>query len=247
MGIFTNRKGEKYTTNEGYQITIIEYRGAFDCDIYFENGLILQNIHCSSVLRGDIKNPYHCSVFGVGYFGVGDYKSKIDKKQTKVYGVWSQMLQRCYSEKQQIKQPTYVGCFIDKRWHNFQVFAKWFEENYKEGFALDKDILFKGNKIYSPETCCFVPQELNNLIIKNDKRRGKYPLGVSKNGSGFAARANINGEGINLGYFKTPEKAFEAYKKAKEKEIKDTAKLCKNILPKKVYQALINYKIEIKD
>jgi hypothetical protein len=156
-------------------------------------------------------------------------------------------MQRCYNKRQQVKQPTYVGCLVDERWDNFQVFAKWYEENYISGFALDKDILFKGNKIYSPETCCFVPQEINNLITKNDKRRGKYPLGVSKNGSGFAARANIKGEAINLGYFKTPERAFKAYKKAKEKEIKYTAKVCKDLITEKVYQALINYKIEITD
>jgi hypothetical protein len=81
------------------------------------------------------------------------------------------MMMRCYSLKWSSKFPTYKDCIVDERWHNFQIFGEWFEENYVEGFELDKDILGKSSKIYSPETCCFVPQEINLMFTKRLERK----------------------------------------------------------------------------
>lgn len=247
MGSFTNRTGEKHLTNEGYRIEIIEYRGNKDCDIQFENGTILMNICYHHIKNRNVKNPYHPSVQGIGYFGVGKYIAKTKGKNTKLYEVWNKMMQRCYNGKIHNTHPTYKDCSVAQEWLNFQTFGDWFEENYVEGFVLDKDILLKRNKIYSKDTCCFVPQEINGLFVKSDSVRGKYPIGVYKRGNKFVAQLNSNRERILLGYFKTPEKAFQAYKKAKEKEIKDYARVCKSIIIKEVYNALINYKVEITD
>lgn len=157
------------------------------------------------------------------------------------------MLSRCYDKKYQEKQPAYIGCYVDNYLLGFQNFAKWFEENYNEGFHLDKDILVKGNKVYSPQTCCFVPQEINKLFTKSTKLRGNLPIGVSKLGSRFVAQVNINGKRIHLGCFTTPEEAFQAYKTAKEKQIKEVADKWKDLIDLKVYQAMYNYKVEIND
>ena len=107
--------------------------------------------------------------FGVGVTGQGEYSHlvrKINGKHTKVYSVWHDMLGRCYNKKYQEKKPTYIGCTVCEEWHNFQNFAKWYEENYyevnNEEMALDKDILIKGNKIYSPQTL----DEAVNLAVK---------------------------------------------------------------------------------
>ena len=51
----------------------------------------------------------------------------------------------------------------------------------------------------------------------------------------------------HIGYFKTSEEAFEAYKVEKEKEIKRLANNYKKELTKEVYKALCNYKVEIND
>lgn len=72
------------------------------------------------------------------------------------------MLNRCYNEKCQEKHPSYIECTVCDEWHNFQVFAKWHEENYINGFHLDKDIRIKGNKTYSPSACSFVSQSDNS-------------------------------------------------------------------------------------
>lgn len=50
-------------------------------------------------------------------------------------------------------------------------------DDYGKPFALDKDILIKGNTRYSPDTCVFVPREINNLILSNRKVRGDLPIG----------------------------------------------------------------------
>jgi hypothetical protein len=194
-----------------------------------------------------MKDKTNPSVYGIGYIGIGTYKRHIGTKGTKEYKTWQGMLERCYSDKLQAKYPTYQGCSVDKRWHNFQVFAKWFENNYVGGWELDKDILIKGNKIYSPETCCFVPHEVNILFIKRDKLRGNLPIGVIKKGDKFASRLSIKSIKEYLGTFNTSEEAFQAYKIAKELRIKELANKYKDQITEACYQALINYKIEITD
>ena len=156
-------------------------------------------------------------------------------------------IERCYDLKRQEKHPTYKGCIVAEEWHDFQNFAEWFENNYKEGFALDKDILIKGNKIYSPNTCCFVAREINNSFVKSDSIRGKYPIGISKAKDKFIAHISINGKRVRLGMFDTPEEAFQVYKIAKEKQIKEVAEKYKNQITGQTYKAMYNYKVEITD
>lgn len=239
-----NRVGEKHITKEGYEIEIIEYISAINCTIQFDNRVIIKNIQYGHIKNGVIKNLYHKSVCGVGYLGVGKYSNKTHPK---IYTTWNNMFKRCYDLKLQEKRPTYKGCFIIEEWQSFQNFAKWYGENFREGFDLDKDILVKGNKIYSPETCAFVPREINSLLTKHEAKRGKYPIGVCKVGGKFQALININGKRVNLGYFYIPKEAFLAYKTAKEKQIKEVAEKHKNQITKPTYKALINYQVEITD
>ena len=118
-----------------------------------------------------------------------------------------------------------------------------------EGWHLDKDILSKGNKLYSKDTCCFVPLEVNSLLIKRDNCRGEYPVGVDfhKATGKFRARLNINGETKYLGLFSTPEQAFQAYKLAKEAQIKVVAEKWRHLLDERVFQALLDYEVNIDD
>jgi hypothetical protein len=195
-----------------------------------------------------MKNPNLPTVYSIGFIGQGRYTSKNNGKINKIYDIWIGMLKRCYSEKFHIKQSTYKNCIVDGRWYNFQVFGDWFEENYREGFELDKDILKKGNKIYSPETCCFVPREINSLMLSCNKMRGIYPIGVSKTGNGkFKASYRARGKQITIGRYNNTKEAFEAYKEAKENYIKEVTEEYKNKITEACYQALINYKVEITD
>ena len=250
-GDILSRVGEKYKNHQGFEMEIIQYEGWDKVTVLFDNGSTLKDVQFQTVIRGTISNPFYPNVVGVGYFGQGEYTTSWDKERMrnyKNYDLWKSMLLRCYDKKQAEKFPAYVGVTVCEHWHNFQNFAKWFENNYIEGFVLDKDILFKGNKLYSPETCCFVPVEINALLIKADSKRGDYPIGVVKVKSGkYVARIGIEGSMLNKGTFNTPEEAFQAYKVAKEERISELADKWKEQITPQTYQALCNYQVEITD
>lgn len=250
-----NRTGEKHFTKKGDEVEIIEYFSAINCTVRFKDefNTTLYNVTFHHTTKGNFKNPNGRTVHGVGYMGIGDYKSRINYKATEPYSFWERFIYRCYSKWFQQKISTYMGCSVDERWHNFQVFAQWFEENYNpetmQGWQLDKDILVKGNKIYSPETCCFVPAEINNLFVKSNSSRGKYPIGVSfcKSKKKFVAQLKRSGGTRLIGRYNTIEEAFQAYKTAKEEYIKEVADKWRGQITEKCYQAMYNYKVEITD
>lgn len=195
----------------------------------------------------------HCSrtklILGVGVNDV-PVPTRSGNIRNDAYRTWKSMLERCYSDKYHQKEPAYICCSVCEEWKVYSVFKRWFDENYVEGYALDKDILVKGNKVYSPDTCCFVPNEINALFIKHDGKRGKYPIGVSANNKKFCARINVFQKGsVWLGSFNTPKEAFVAYKFAKEAHIKEMATQYFNDgkITEKVYNALMNYRVEITD
>jgi hypothetical protein len=242
---------KKFTTTEGYVVEIIGRPSPRNVEVKFEDGHTVI-VRLQAIEKGSIKNVFHKSVFNTGFIGLGEYVSKIKGKHTATYIKWRGAIERCYSPNYYIKRPSYKGCSVAEEWHNFQVFAKWFEKNYNpkvmEGWHLDKDILVKGNKVYSPETCCFVPSEVNALLIKNKGIRGDLPIGIERKKSGkFLALCSKGKLNERIGLFNTPEEAFNAYKIAKEAYIKEVADKWKDQIDPKVYQALINYKVEITD
>ena len=242
-----DRTGEERVNNFGSKMRIITYRNANDIDVYFEeyNWTARHNIYQNFKI-GKIKCPYEKRLLGVGYIGEGEYKPIINNKKTKTYNAWCNMVKRCYDEKYQERQPTYKDCKVCDEWLNFQNFAKWYDENYyqidDETMCLDKDILIKGNNIYSPETCLIVPDRINILFIKSNKTRGNYPIGVTKHNDKFRAEC-----GIKLGTYDTPEEAFQAYKTYKENLIKEIAEEYKNKIPEVLYKSLYKYEVEITD
>ena len=238
-----NREGEEYTTNEGYLIKIIKYNSAINCDIQFiKNNCIITNIEYGAIKGGRVKNPFHPSVFGVGYIGKGKYKGYIKSKATNTYNRWKGMLERCYNSKFHIKHPTYKNCKVSPYWFNYQNFVDWFDKNYVEGWELDKDIIVTGNNIYGEKYCCFVPKEIN-IQFKGYRKSSEHPVGVYKSGNKIAAQLCRYGKIYWLGSFNTYEEAFKVYKNAKETYVKLLADKYKLQLTDKIYKCLINYKV----
>ena len=255
-----DRTGEERLNNFGSKMIIISYKTRMDIDVYFpEYAWTFKHSAYKHFKNGQIKCPYEPRFFGVGYIGEGKYKTTENSKQTKCYKVWNSMLQRCYDKKYHEKYPTYKDCVVCDDWLNLQNFGDWFIDNYYEiagqKMCLDKDILNKRNKIYSPDNCVFVPERINNLFTKSDNIRGDYPIGVCyhKASGKFKASCSIYDFKENkqktkhLGYYDTPEKAFEVYKKFKEKYIKKVADHYKDQIPDKLYNVLYNYQVEITD
>lgn len=238
---------------------IVEYRNNKDIDVYFpEYNWIVENREYKEFKNGKIKSPYDKSVYGVGYIGEGKYKIRENGKNTRVYDTWHNMLRRCYDEKEHKKHPTYINCKASENFLNFQEFGEWDSENYYEiegeKMELDKDILVKHNKIYSPDTCIYVPHTINMLFVKRDSKRGKSVIGTFHlvNGKYKSYCSLLNPETGKskqeyLGHYETQEKAFEVYKYYKEKNIKQVADYFKVQIPQKLYDALYNYEVEITD
>ena len=256
----TERIGQIKTNNQGCEMEILEYNNNSNIKIRFNDKYRHEVIASYKNFKsGSIKNPYHPNVYKIGFFGVGMHKGKIKGKHTKKYSTWRHILMRVNSPKFHKKNPTYRNCSICNEWHNFQVFGKWFDENFytigTELIETDKDILIKGNKLYSPETCVFVPKNINAMFTKNGIQRGDYPIGVSLRLDNNMYRAYCSNQLINLnkktrvdlGQFPTPELAFNSYKKYKENHIKEVADYYKNSIPQKLYDALYRYEVEITD
>ena len=188
-------------------------------------------------------------VYGVG-INDRSVAATLNGKITKEYSLWSDMLKRCYSKPFHEKWPTYIGCSVSDNFKHYHLFHAWCQTQIgfgKEGYHLDKDLLIKSNKLYSEDTCVFIPKELNTILLKTAAGRGLLPIGVTQQGKGFRARCSIDGKEKLLGTFDTPELAFEAYKLTKENHIKDIALKYKDFIDTRAFNALINYKVEIGD
>ena len=196
------------------------------------------------------------TVYGIGYLGEGKFKSRVNGKMTKEYTSWSAMMQRCYSDIYKTKEDTYSGCEVCEEWHNFQNFAKWYNENYYEvpnsKVQLDKDILAPNNKMYSPNTCIFVPEEINLVFSKNNSKNGSLNVGVdivhNKKGDKYKARCRFSkGNHKSSKIFDTFEEAKEEYIRLKNQRIHELAEKYKEYIPQKLYIVLHDFDISKRD
>lgn len=248
-----NRVGEMNVNSFGSKMIIVNYNNALDLEVYFPQYDWYTRKTYNNFKKGGIVCPYEPRYFNHGYLGEGEYKMSIQGKHSKAYNSWHAMLQRCYDPKYHEKFPTYKDCSVEDYLLNFQHFNEWYDENYyeipNEKMCLDKDILLKGNKVYSRETCIYVPERINALLIKSDSTRGNYPIGVSYDRERDCYRAECNNgkSHIFIGYYQNQHDAFVSYKKFKEKLIKETAIKYKKSIPTKLFNALYNYEVDIND
>lgn len=241
--------GKIFPTNNGGDCIVVEYNGWDNVTVEFlDSHRAKVTTQMTNIRNGQVSNPYAKSVLGVGYLGEGVYKVEAGGKPSLVYYTWRGMIERGYSKKLHEKYPTYKDCTVCDEWHNFQVFAEWYtnHESFGLGYELDKDILVKDNKHYSPQTCCLIPAEINSFFNTCDKRRGEYPLGVGyhKTKKTFYASVRDEGKLQHLGHYRTPEEAFEVYKEAKECLVKGKAFKYEGKIEDKVFDMLMFWTVE---
>jgi len=232
--------GDTVTTSTG-TCTVSLYTGALDVEVTFEDGTKVRT-RASDFKLGSVKNPNFPSVFGVGFIGQGPHSSSVSGgKITQCYNAWSAMMNRCYGKN---KQKSYENVIVCQEWHNFQNFAKWHSENFIEGWELDKDLLGNG-KLYSPQTCCYLPKELNVILRKKRVSNSKYPRGVSLlPGGSFQAVSSIRGKNTYLGVYSNPDDAWMAVKMFVEDKIKLIAFEYKPYLKETTYNSILNYEVK---
>lgn len=244
-----------FKNRSGLDFKIIEYSDSSNIKIKFLDSGLIKKSSLKAVRDGYIKDTKSPSVYGVGIVGSKYLTYKQDKVKGRVslpeYASWRSMLQRCYSSRWLEKYPTYLGCSASNNFKHYEYFYEWcnYQIGFKNGWSLDKDIIFKGNKIYSEDACVFVPNEINSAFCKADKMRGEYPIGVfyCKHHKGFVAQINRGMGSCYLGTYSSVEEAFICYKKAKESYLKALADKWNGKVDARVYEALINYQVEITD
>ena len=235
---------------------ILKYNDRANVEIQFLKTGFEMVARLNHIRNGKVKDPHSPSVCGVGIVGI-KYPSRVNGILTKECALWYSMLKRCYNDGFKNKRPTYEGCGVSDKFKSYEYFYEWCNEqigfdNDDNGnpFQLDKDLLVKGNKVYSESTCVFIPAEINSLLIKCAASRGEHLIGVywSKTANAFVARVSRNkGGSEHLGLFKTEIEAFNAYKTAKESFIKEQANKWKGKIDERAYNALMNYTVEIDD
>lgn len=243
---YLDRIGYIKSNNYGSSMEVVEYNNSRDIVVRFIETDTFVPATWGNFIKGKVKNPYEKTIYSVGYLGEGEYKAVLDGVKTIQYITWKSMIERCYSERSLKINPTYIGCTVTPEWHNFQNFAKWFQDNYYEIegeiMNLDKDILINGNKIYSPDTCVFTPHSINMLFVQKERKSNNIPTGVS-----FSKRFKkfvVKCQSKTIGYFRTIDDAFVAYKTCKEKLIKQKAEDYKEKIPTKLYEVMINYEVK---
>lgn len=256
--INSNKLDENKVMNCGELATIVEYNGYNDIVIIFQKTGELVNSTYGKFKNGKIKSHFSPTIYDFGILGLEVVKDETGNI-LECYKFWRGIIRRCYSKEHQEKNITYKDCTVCEEWKYYANFKKWFNENYYEikgqRMELDKDILIKGNKVYSPSTCVFVPQHINSLFTKCDKNRGNLPIGVSysKTRNKFQSQCRIfdietkESKQKHLGYNIDKISAFNIYKQEKEKNVKKVANHYKNEIPNLLYEAMVNYKVNIDD
>lgn len=239
--------GKVITSKQDGDFEIIEYINAKNVVVKFIDTGYTTVCRITNILSGAVKDRLKPSVYGMGILG-----EKLPLKegtQSKEYSVWVRMLDRCYSNNKK-DHPTYQNCTVSLEFLHFHNFKSWCKQQTgfgNKGFALDKDILVKGNKVYSPETCCFVPQEINNFLTNIKLSNDTNNIGISfhEETKKYKVEFSKYGKTTRLGYFCNLKDASQAYKQAKESHAKDLARKWKDQIDPRVYQALMNYEVEI--
>ena len=231
---------------------VLKYNDTANVEIQFLKTGYETTTTLGNIRKGEIKDRYSPSVYGVGLLG-NKYPSKVNGRNTKEYVLWTSMLKRCYSDAYKSKYPTYEGCKVSGKFKSYEYFYEWCHNQIGfgvEGWQLDKDLLVKGNKVYSEDSCVFLPQEINQVLTKSTATRGGCLIGVSWDRICMTFKATVSKnkeKQQHLGFFKTELEAFNAYKQTKENYIKELANNWKGKIDERAYEALMNYTVGIDD
>lgn len=239
--------GERRIMNDGSLAEIIVYNNNIDIYVQFPPSKYCETSNIKHTTyhhfcKGLVKNNYAPSILNIACKGDTETTDENGNKLTS-YTLWCQMIARCYKT----NLPTYEKVAVCDEWLCYMNFKKWFNDNYytieNERVDLDKDIMKYGNKTYSPDSCIFVPTTINQLFKTRKQVKNIYlPIGVS-----FDEKRNkfTSSGQKGLKSFDTFDDVINYYIKSKECQIKSLANKYKNKIPKRLYDRLMEYKVQI--
>lgn len=226
--------GNLFVTNENYTIKIIEKIDYEHYIIEFQDEhKFKMKVNRGNINSGKIKNPYHRSVYGIGFYGDIGIVSDNNLK-SKIYDIWAKILNRCYNEKDRHKNPSYKNVTVCEEWHNFSNFYTWYKDNYPYHiedvkFELDKDLLQIGlcDKIYSSSTCCFLPKAVNIFLTYKPNRCSEF---LPKKNIYCARIRDFNTKKEKfIGYYNTKEEGDYNVKLKTLEKIEDIKEYLRNL------------------
>ena len=245
-------EGKVYPSNRFGDIKVLEYKNNKQVVIMFLNTGFITEESMGVIRSGHIRDSSLPTTCGFGYIDIEG--ASIGRNAIREYRLWNAMITRCYNENLRFKHESYKDCHVSEEWRYLSNFKDWCHQQIgfdQEGFHLDKDILVKGNKVYSPETCCFVPPEINGFLLNGNSYRGDLPVGVVLDKGAkkprYRARLSKYGKYHCYGSYSNPTDAFIAYKQAKEDFAKELAEKWKDQIDPRAYNALMKYQVEITD
>lgn len=235
--------GDSFRNFRGNLFIVKEYINSSKVLVEFQEP-IKHCVYSSSgnILKGNLKNKYAPTVCNVGIIGDCSVSTK-----SKVYTSWVGVLKRVYGEN---PRHAYRECTVDPAWFQLETFNTWFlKQRVQDAWELDKDLLVKGNKVYSEENCLFLPQAVNTFLTDRANHRGKWPVGVTYHArlNKWEAACTFDSKRNYLGVFTDPTQAFLVYKEYKEGCAKVLAKRWEGIIDDRAITALLNFKVDIKD
>lgn len=240
-----SRLGESKLNQYGTKMHIVKYHNSDKIEVFFpEHGATVTSTY-HHFTKGKIVSPYDKTAYSIGCLGEGEYNNT----KSEAYVTWCNILKRSYSNSYQTVQPTYKGTSVSEEWLNFQNFAKWFNENYYtvEGVnvQIEKDLLVKGNKVYSAETCVFVPQEVNIFFSSAKSKESTLPTGISMVNGKYLVQVGMGKVGnkpkVSKCTFESLDDAKDFYVKCKQERAIQLADKYKDVLDKRVVAKLNSY------
>lgn len=148
--------GQVMKNNQGKDFKIVEFLGKKIYRVQFVETGSIREVNIDNAKKGKCRDYFAKNALGSH---TGNAKGFAEKEKK----LWKNMIYRVQNH------PSYKDCSVCDRWLCFEYFLEDIAlmENYHEwlkgGYELDKDIKYKGNKVYSKQNCLFVPSEVNKL------------------------------------------------------------------------------------
>ena len=246
-------EGKVYPTNRCGDVVVVEYINSRKVLIRFLNTNNERFVGMSDLKKGEVRDNEAFPVYSIGVMDIPN-ELRRGVPHPREYSIWNGIRQRCYNENARHLNPTYKDVTMSDNFLIYSYFKEWCNKQIgfdQDKWHLDKDILSKGSKVYSENTCCFVPAEINTFLTNWKSYRGDFPVVVILDKCAktprYRARLSKFGKYHCYGSYSNPTDAFYAYKKAKEDFAKELANKWKDKIDPRAYDALMNWTIEITD